>query len=495
MLSSLRNYDYNSAKTIVNGEKFYNKEKDIFLNKVEKGTTYYLSKDYYQSLKYFEEAQKICENLSATTRVSGKLKGVIDPAADNYYCEKYERSLLNFYLSLINYNLYSNGRYEPYTRQEKDKIVDVSEKILNQSEKLAHLSASRSYIIKWNSLLSTYKKELAGKSGYKDDLVAKLWGAYIHEQFDNSENRQIALQLYKDAKDVLVKNYSVYPTFNKKNESFEKNYKKFNNNNIDKIKKDYIENTEFSNNLLAFLDEKIKDLSSNKRDNFTVVLKEDFVSEKKGEVVKVGLPLEFVAAVEFQPTNNRKGLKDFIFSALAVDGADVLPGIEIELPYVEKKPVENNFVVEVLNKNNSKATEFPVVLLNPNSDIAKKEFEDKRTLLYTQMSVLAITKHTSALIAAYQIYAQNPNGLTFTAALTSYKTAAKLINETTKADLRYWASLSDNVRIGSAKLNAGEYLINVYDLKKNGVKTKVKSEIIKIDEKNNTLLDINVSRK
>ncbi len=308
MLSSLRNYDYNSAKTIVNGEKFYNKEKDIFLNKVEKGTTYYLSKDYYQSLKYFEEAQKICENLSATTRVSGKLKGVIDPAADNYYCEKYERSLLNFYLSLINYNLYSNGRYEPYTRQEKDKIVDVSEKILNQSEKLAHLSASRSYIIKWNSLLSTYKKELAGKSGYKDDLVAKLWGAYIHEQFDNSENRQIALQLYKDAKDVLVKNYSVYPTFNKKNESFEKNYKKFNNNNIDKIKKDYIENTEFSNNLLAFLDEKIKDLSSNKRDNFTVVLKEDFVSEKKGEVVKVGLPLEFVAAVEFQPTNNRKGL-------------------------------------------------------------------------------------------------------------------------------------------------------------------------------------------
>ncbi len=134
-------------------------------------------------------------------------------------------------------------------------------------------------------------------------------------------------------------------------------------------------------------------------------------------------------------------------------------------------------------------------MLNPNSDIAKKEFEDKRTLLYTQMSVLAITKHTSALIAAYQIYAQNPNGLTFTAALTSYKTAAKLINETTKADLRYWASLSDNVRIGSAKLNAGEYLINVYDLKKNGVKTKVKSEIIKIDEKNNTLLDINVSRK
>lgn len=71
-------------------------------------------------------------------------------------------------------------------------------------------------------MLSTYKKELAGKSGYKDDLISKVWGAFIHEQFDNFENRQIALQLYKDAKTVLLKNYSVYPTFNKKNKAFEK---------------------------------------------------------------------------------------------------------------------------------------------------------------------------------------------------------------------------------------------------------------------------------
>lgn len=44
----------------------------------------------------------------------------------------------------------------------------------------------------------------------------------------------------------------------KKIKLLRKNYKKFNNNNIDKIKRDYIENTEFSSKLLTFLDEKLK---------------------------------------------------------------------------------------------------------------------------------------------------------------------------------------------------------------------------------------------
>lgn len=498
LLADLKNHNYDSAEKTINDKHFYNKEKDNFLNKVEKGTVYYLRKDYYQALKYFEKAQNICEE-SETVRLSGKIKGAINANSDFYYCENYERSLLNFYLSLINYNLYLLGEYEPYTKQEEKNTVNIPKKILNQSEKLAHLSASRSYIIKWNSLLSTYKKELAGKSGYKDDLVAKLWGAFIHEQFDNFENRQIALQLYKDAKTVLLKNYSVYPTFNKKNKAFEKNYKKFNNNNIDKIKRDYIENTEFSSKLLTFLDEKIKNLSLNRKDNFTIVLKENFVSEKKGKIVKVNIPLEFLNVSidtdgifnEKETENDEISMVDF--ALIALSGSDIgLPTVEFELPYIEEREIENNFIAKISDKNKKKVAEFPIVLLNPNSDIAYKELKDKSSFLYFKIKSKAISEHTAALIAAYQIYRKNPNPVGLFAALASYKAAAKLINDTTKADLRYWVSLTDNVRFGSTNLNAGEYMVDIYSVKKDGKRSKVKSEIVKIDGKNGFMLDVNL---
>ncbi len=475
LLLNLKNYNYSLAEKIVEDENFYKKKKDNFLNKVEKGTVYYLKNNYYQALKYFEEAQKICDE--STIELSGKLKGILDSNLDFYYCEKYERSLLNFYLSLINYNLYLTGKYESYSNKIDEKIIVVPEKILNYKEKMEHLGASRNYIIKWNSLLDSFTKEYNGKSTYKDDLVAKVWGAFIHEKFNNFENNQIALQLYKDAKNVLLKNYNIYSVFNKKSELFEKNYNNFYKMNIDKIKDNYIESTQFSNDLLIFLDKKIKNLSKNKKDNFFIILKDDFIAEKKIKTFRIDIPLEFLNIKLIIENDDTNTLDLLSFALLALrKSKNNLPLIEFELPYIEEKNIKNNFIAEVFNINKEKIAEFPIVILNPNSNIARNEFNNKIKLLYSTIATKSITKHSTALISAYQIYRQNPNFTTLTTALISYKTAAKIINNTDKADLRYWVSLADNIRFGSTNLNDGEYLIDIYSIK-DGIKNKIKKSL------------------
>ena len=86
-------------------------------------------------------------------------------------------------------------------------------------------------------------EKLANKPAYKSDIIAKLFGAFIYETNGNNEDKQIALQLYKDAKTVLFRYYNNYPTFNTKSEDFTKNFKKFPKMNINEIEKKFVNET------------------------------------------------------------------------------------------------------------------------------------------------------------------------------------------------------------------------------------------------------------
>src|SRR5690606_11079103 len=110
------------------------------------------------------------------------------------------------------------------------------------------------------SLLSRYTKERLGESVYKTDLMAKLLGAYIHEEIGSNAEKQIARQLYKDAKEVLFKYYNLYPSFNKKYKKFNDDYEKLAKLSRKKIDNDCIEPTEYAKNLNDFIDERLNDL-------------------------------------------------------------------------------------------------------------------------------------------------------------------------------------------------------------------------------------------
>ena len=114
--------NYNEALKIVNNDDFFSEERSELLNKLEKGTTYYLKNDYFQAMQYFKEAREISDNLY-TISIKKKLASILNANLDNYYGEIYERSLLRFYESLIHYNLYQTGKYEAYTKTIEGKTI------------------------------------------------------------------------------------------------------------------------------------------------------------------------------------------------------------------------------------------------------------------------------------------------------------------------------------------------------------------------------------
>lgn len=473
--------NYTGAINIVNKKDFIPEERSELLNKLEKGTTHYLNGDYFQAMQYFTKAQEISDNLY-TISLKGKLVGALNANLDNYYGEIYERSLIRFYESLIHYDLYRIGKYESYTSQDEDgNTVVIPEKILTDSEKRTHLMSSKSVIREWDSMLNSYYEKLADKPTYKSDIIAKLFGAFIYEISGNNEDKQIALQLYKDAKTVLFRYYNNYPTFNTKSEDFTKNFKKFPKMNINEIEKKFVNKTEFSTSLIKFIDSKIADLSKNNKDNLIIVLKEGFVSPKIAKIIKIPVPAMYF---------NLSQQDLFMFTMLlGLDNANGLPLIEFELPYVAEKKI-NNEIIARISQNGLTIKEFPIIVSNPISDIAYKTFKENELAMTTKTTTSAIVKYSTAFLTAYSIYQQQQDSIGKLAAISSYKLSEKLIKNSLKADTRHWSTLTDNIRVGSTKLKTGNYQLDLYSIQ-NNIETKVYSQNINITNEQN-IIDINL---
>jgi hypothetical protein len=436
LVANIKSGNFASALADVRSKDFYPQKNSILLNKLEVATVYYINNDYQQSLKYFNEAEKISEELF-TVSIGGKLKAIIDSDADNYYGEKYERLMIRFFKSLLNYKIY--------------KTSDLTDE-----EKLIHLRSARSNIMELESLSKSYQQETAGKAVYKVDLLSKLWGAFIFEENGSQTDMQRALSMYRSAKDVLLKNYNIYPTFNKSYGKFEKNFNKLPNMNIKYVERDFIVDTDFANELYDFIDKKIDKITKNQKDNLVINFKENLIVDKKVKTVEVPLLFSYF-------TNQSQDFFDFI-KKIIVFGDNTVPNIKIELPYVEERSIKNKIMARIFDENNQEVEKFSVVLVNPMSDIAFRDFESKKTMLYAEITTVVILKYVAALTATYQLYKSNGanNSLADITATISYTLAKKMIDKSSKADLRQWITLFDNVRIGSTHLKNGKYILKLY---------------------------------
>ncbi|MDR3290226.1 MAG: hypothetical protein LBT02_03000 [Rickettsiales bacterium] len=466
--------DYIEAEKFSADTKFYDEERNDLLRVMEKGTIYYLQKKHKEALENFYLAKEISDNLF-TVSISKKIASTtISTSIDNYYGEKYERSLIRFYLSLIHYNLYKE------TNDRK------------------HLTSARANVLEWDSLLNSYKAEDEGKSTYKSDITQKVWAAFIHKEVGTNNDKQIALQLYKDAKDVLFKNYNAYPTYNNKAKDFDDDFKKLSKLPIEKVKKDYVDNTIFAKNLIDFLDKEIKLLQQKKDNNLIIVLKDGLINHKKAKRVVIGfndkyrtktqdvdeisliLPLTTLATIRGDPILMVLGL-------LAIEFSFEVPSVP---EYVNNMNLEG-----ILYKNGIEISRFPLIITSPINDIAQKEINDKFTSQLIKTATTTVAKHVAAIIMAKGIYnATLKQGKIWAnlAAMASYKGASMAINKSAEADLRYWSSLPYNIRIGETNVPNGEYdfVVNASYLTE-----KKEYEIYreKLNVKGKTFKDLNIS--
>ena len=259
--------NFQKAVELTSSPTFLDEKNSELLHILERGRALFLNQNYYQALQQFDRAHDLSDQLF-TVSISKKVASVIaNDNADNYYGDAYERSLIRYYQSLTHMMLYKKGEYEAYILEEpsadgkSSTKKDVAAKVLSPQEVKFHLTAAKSMLLDWDSYLTSVRAVTGGVVTFKDDLMAKVYGAFIHENTGEASDLQVAKDLYKAAKDLLLKNYDIYPSYNSKYVDFRKNFDHFAQMPIDQVEKNYVTKTDFHKDLLAYIDQKLADLS------------------------------------------------------------------------------------------------------------------------------------------------------------------------------------------------------------------------------------------
>lgn len=453
--------DYSAAKTMLKTDIIYKDEQSRLLKYLELGTLQLHSGEFFQALQNLDKAKELSDKLF-TVSVSKKIAGTLgNESSDNYSGERFERSLIRYYTILCHYNLYEKGEYEAYQDLKKDengKIVatnEIASVSLDDAKKRFHLTAAKAVLLEWNSILDDLKKTTAGEVAYKDDLLAKLVGAVLHEKADTSTDRQIALNLYKESKNTLFKYYNSYESFNSKFKEFNKDYSKLPNLKLEDIQAQYVNASDLSKEVSLFADEQVKNWTKKDKDNVFLVWHEGFISSK--EVKAYDFPIGLEAAVIPIGTAN-----DFIgFSRQALVVSNIAtPSISFEMPIIPYK-INNESFKLLVKKDGKVISEKSGILVEPLSEMAYYTMDSKANGDLALKGARVAGKHLAALITSYITYKNLKDKMGDSLALltgtAAYTLASKGIAESEKADIRSWISLPNQVRMNSFKLAAGNY--------------------------------------
>lgn len=449
IIEFVRQGNLTAAQQLAGKKDFYADKPSLLARYFEIGTLHYLNGEYYQALQNFDKAHELSRKLytkSVSKSVAAQIAG--DGLAP-YTGEKYELSLLRFYQSLTHYKLYEQGYYESYMAQEDGETRVIERKELSESEKRLHFNAARASILDWNSLLTTFTNESGNKDAFKQDMLAKTWGAEIHDIYGSSGDRQIARQLYKDARKLLDTAYADYPSYT----------------------------TKHGERLKQYAAAKGKDLYAgpDKKENVKIILKTGLITPKIPEKVDIRIPL---SAFLFS------GSKDNFVSCLS----NILPGqrISFEIPAVSAPEKAGNYQVVVTTPEGKKAAAKPMVLTAPVSETAYREYKNKRGALIAEKSARLTAKYAAAAVSACAVYDPN-DAFKWLAAYAAFAASAKLIEASEYADVRYWGLLPNAVFQQSLFLKKGSYN---GEIRSNGQKLKTFS--FTVDESRPVLIDLNI---
>ncbi len=412
---------------------------------VELGLIQHYKGDYEASIKAMTDAKNLLDELY-TTSASGKVKSVIiNDNSDFYYGEKYEASLIYFYLSLNHYLL---------AQIETD-----------QAKKSLLLRQARAEILAWDTFLSEIKKDRMGEALFKEDLLAKTFGALIHESQKTKNDDQIALQLYKDANAVFFKYYNLFPTFNNSYQAFKANFNNLHNLPEKEVEGKYVLATTHSQDFKNFLTLKILMLTKKirpqelKQQIATLSPTQEILNKLNSSGNQVTFLLQEGLIVE-------KSVQHYQFpinwgNSRQMAGILALGSvITFELPYIPSIPQPGSARVQALDQDGVVVAEAPLSVIAPLGDLAMQAINEHTTAIATKTGIRLAAKHVAALAvtyAAYQANRKNNPELAGAIAGLTHAAAVALINESEKADTRFWSTLPANIRMSELTLSNGTY--------------------------------------
>lgn len=448
-VDAVRGGDMQTAYALTKDDDFYKDDASLLARYFELGSYHYLNGEYFQALRNFDAARELSDRLYTKSVSKSVAAQIVGDGVVPYAGEKYELSLLRFYLSVTNYRLYEQGFYEAYTVEKDGVETAVDKKELSESEKRRHLSAARAALLDWNAFLTTLTNESTDKNDFRQDMLAKTWGGEFHDIYGTGGDRQIARQLYKDAAKLLDSDYADYPSLQ--------------NGNGEKLKR--------------YAREKSADLTADgaKKKNVRFLLKAGLVTPKVAEKVDFQIPIAL-----FLAAGNGSDLASCL--------GHILPGqrIAFEIPNVPEPAPAKSYRVKVFDAKGAQAADVPLVLTAPVSETAYKAYKSKRAGLIASKGSRLAAKYVSAVVSACAAY-DSQNSWTI---LTAYGIFAGLsagIEASEYADLRYWGLLPDAVYQQSVSLKKGGYSAEL----QSGSQT-VKKFSFTVDDSRAVLVDLNL---
>lgn len=455
---------YDEGLQYIEKSKFYQNKDERLLGLMEKGMLLHAKGEWVESSKALDEARVLSAELYTVSLSKKAEKALLNDNFDVFYGEIYERSLLHFYLSLnavLNYQK-TNSRDD--------------------------LFKARAEVLAWDSFLDSIKEDRLGKSIYKNDLLLKLYGAKIHEIIATREDRQIALQLYKDAREVVFKNYNTYPSFNLNYKEFKKDFAKLASLPETEVKKKYVSESVHQKLIQDYIDQNIARLSkmgtkaktdhkSEKKSPVTLVLEKGIIAEKVADKNFYGLdflakePVIALFAADvlgLLPTPNSYNPGGAFLGIAVASMALSNVGVAFELPKIQNVSPPKKQTLVVLDQNRKEVLSKDIPLINPLGDIAEEAVFEGSAWTYSRVGFRLAAKHATAIAASFATYSAlggskkgENNFLAKNAALIQYIGAAKVIEESEKADTRNWSTLPNEIRLIDLELPPGNYLLEM----------------------------------
>ena len=438
------NKQYKAVEEFVKKKSFLGQKDNVLLKNLELGKAYYNNDKYCNAIERFDEAGRIVEE-QQTKSIGSAISSAVGNGEGVFYGETYEKSILNFYKSLLNYKIYQRGYCEPI--EDVNNKQKKENKYFNDNEKNNFLTASRSNILYWDSWMNSRYIEEDDKF-YIDDILLKLWGAFIHEQIGDNANLQIARQLYKDAKNIAQNRYIVYKPFNFYNDGFVNHLK-----DIEKrssfVEKDNI----YVKDVIEYCDRQLERLSKREKVNFAIVLSDGDIATKT--VTEHRIPILSVLSTA------SASLRDIIIS-FAIDRA------KYELPYISYKPTNYRYFYELRSEDGSVVVRKPLVLSEPITDISYMSLNEKFDGIKKRVIASMTAKYLTVLTpiaATYAVARKSKNQIVqlvgYLTALLSYKGSEYLITEGSRVDIRQWVDLPANIFMVSDRIEKGKYHLSI----------------------------------
>lgn len=471
------------AAEILNESDLKKDEKSKLLWLLENGTLSLSQGDETKAISHFQNAVELIDQLY-TKKISAKAASfLINDASDVFYGASYERSYAHYFLSRAYY-----ARY------------------LKTKEKL-DLQGARGTILAWDSYFAELGRSAAPKTVYRTDFMLKVFGGEIHEVSEIRNDKQIALQLYKDALDILESMGGAFAVFNTKNVDYLKEVEQAFSEGKKVSSKAYA-STPAKEDFRNFLIYKILSLTKEIRGtefkqmvkslnpsaeilakvngpkaNLVIVLEEGLIPAKVGKPFNFGIKgamesvegdsaKQFIATVGVEvltvfamnklgmTPQNMSSTGGFVFAHDLTRFAVQEAAVSFELPMIEDAPKPSDLDVIILDEKGAVIKQEPLAVISENGEIAKVVLEEDVVSRYVKTGTRVATRHILAIIAAMGVFQKLKSSDEFiasAAAMMTYVGASKGIAALEKADTRHWTTLPKTMRMSELALKPGTY--------------------------------------